>query len=326
LAKHSLKRRMRRAFEQRPALGRAVWLAEAAAVGLFWFVCARLSPERAGALGRRMLQAIGPRLARNAVIRRNLEIAFRDRSPAEIRSFERQIWGNLGTVLAEYPHLATICEAGAGRLEAVLDPEVDPERPIVFAGPHIANWEVSAAAPLLLGLPMTVAYTPLSNPYVDRWLLAHRQKLGCRLLPRDRSAFALVKALKRGEAIGIVVDHRNNEGVPLPFFGYDKLTTLSPAWLALKTGAQLVPGRIERLGPARYRVIAEAPVLPEVGEADTDRRAARMMAELNARFEAAIREQPGNWSCTKRSWPRKLEPRPAARPAAQEMALEGPLT
>ena len=66
--------------------------------------------------------------------------------------------------------------------------------------------------------------------------------------------------LKAKEAgIGIVADHRVDEGDELPFFGKTKATTLSPARLALKTGADLVAIRVERLGPARFKTSAAGP-------------------------------------------------------------------
>jgi len=55
------------------------------------------------------LHAIGPRLDKTRLIRRNVTIAFPEKSVAEIDLLVREIWGNLGAVLAEFPHLETIC-------------------------------------------------------------------------------------------------------------------------------------------------------------------------------------------------------------------------
>jgi KDO2-lipid IV(A) lauroyltransferase len=298
--------RARRAVAANPAVRRLGWLVEAALLGSFWWACGRLSPERAGRFGAAILGAVGPRLVKARDVRRNLEIAFRERSPAERRRLEVAVWRNLGAIMAEYPHLETICHLEPERLEIAIDPAVDVDRGLVFALPHLANWEVAAAVPAHLGKLMTAIYAPLKNPWLDRRLQGHRAALRCRLVPRDGSALSLLKILKRGGGIGIVADHRDDAGVPIPFFGYDKLTSLSPAWLALKGDAQLVPGKVERLGPARYRVVADRPILPDASLGGPEAQAVGMMRELNARFEAWIRARPEEWFCTKRAWPRRL--------------------
>jgi KDO2-lipid IV(A) lauroyltransferase len=148
--------------------------------------------------------------------------------------------------------------------------------------------------------------------------------MGSRLLPRDRSAKTLLAHLRSGHPIGIVADHRLDEGAELPFFSKTKATTLSPARLALKAQADLVAVRVERLGPARFRLSAEGPLTapPEID--DEREQSLAMMTAFNECLERWIRERPGEWICGKRSfgkeWFREFRQRRKGRVTAPGIA------
>lgn len=278
---------------------------ERAAVRVFWGLCAKLSPERAARLGRWLMVRLGPLSDRDRTVRRNLELAFPDRSRDEIRKLARDVWANAGIVTAEYPHLQEICDPDSGRVEVVCDPACDRGRAIVFCGPHLTSWEVSAVAPRREGWTMTVVYTPLPNAAINERLLHYRQRgLQVRLLPRDGSGRELMRALKRGEAIGLVADRREKGDGRVSFFGIERSISLAPALLALRTGAQFASAFVVRTGLARYRIHLEAPIEPQDPEASLEQQAASLMAQLYARYEQAIARQPGNWFCMKSAWPK----------------------
>jgi len=280
----------------------------------FWSLCGRLSPARASALGAAVMARLGPRSAKSHAIRANLRLAFAELSPAELSRLEAGLWRNMGAVMGEYPHLGnlgrpTASGAGAGLvadIPAALEANFRGLRPTVFVTGHLGNWEVLAAAPRLWQSELAVVYTPLGDGLADRWLRAYRERMGATLLPRDGSARALWRHLKSGRPIGIVADHRDDEGEPLPFFGRSKLTTLSPARLALRAGADLVAVRVERLGPARFKIGAAGPIRPPAGAASDSERAIAMMTEFNRLLEGWIRERPEQWFCGKRAFAKKL--------------------
>ena len=102
------------------------------------------------------------------------------------------------------------------------------------------------------------------------------------------------------------MDHRDDSGIPLPFFGMDKMTTLIPARLALRHKCDLIPVRVKRLADVRFRLSVFSPVRPDPTVASAKDQAVLMMAEVNAMFEQWIRERPEQWLCTKRAWPKGL--------------------
>ena len=76
------------------------------------------------------------------------------------------------------------------------------------------------------------------------------------------------------------------------------------ARLALRTGAALLPIRAERLGKARYRVTVYDPIPVPEGDLDSDAQAVKMTEAVHHHFEQWISEQPDQWICLKRRWPK----------------------
>ncbi len=286
---------------------------ENVALVAFWAICARLSPVRASGFGAAIVGALGPWTPKQEKIDGNLLVAFPEWSEKERRRVARAIWRNMGASAGEYPHVGAFgVRAGPTGIGIVteipphLEPNFSGERLTVFATGHLANWEVLAAAPRFWGVDLAVVYAPISDGIADHRLRAYRELMGSRLLPRDGSAKTLLRHLHSGRPIGIVADHRVDDGEALPFFDSTKGTTLSPARLALKTGADLVAVRVERLGPMRFKISAVGPLRPPPGLADDAARARAMMTAFNRHLERWIRERPEEWVCGKRAFDKRL--------------------
>lgn len=318
---------LRRYFDRWTFVRKALWWSEAAVFRVFLWLARLLPPDRATSLGRRLLMAVGPRLDKHSKFKRNLELAFPARTPAEIEALAREVWGGGGALLVEYAHLEDICLGPDERLEVVnmgLPLGARRKRPAIFVTAHLANWEVCAAAVARAGLAATAVYTPLQNPYLERLLMRSRAALGVKLVPRDASMRALLRELREGRSIGIIMDQRVDSGVPIPFFGIDKLTTLVPARLALRHGYDLVPLRTERLGGARFRVTFYAPLTPDDPGAGEIEQARQITRKINRLFEEWIRERPADWWCSKRRWPKDARPPGDATRPGSEAAPKRP--
>jgi KDO2-lipid IV(A) lauroyltransferase len=300
---------LKKAVDRYPALRHVLWSVEALLIVLAMGGSALLPPDRASAAGRRLFRAIGPRLDKTRKFRTNLNLAFPERTPAQIEALIRDIWGNVGAVLAEYPHLETIGTAvNPPRLEVVIRGDSQVFRsgggPAVFVATHLANWEVPAATVRRLDIPVSVIYTPLQNPWLDRLLYRARTRMGCGLIARDGAMRGLMQALGKGTSVGLLVDQRVDSGEPVPFFGIDKLTSTTPARLALRYQCDLIPIQVERIRNAHFRVIFHEPVPPPADAADEQEKIFTMTRTLNALFEGWIRAAPHGWLCSKRLWPK----------------------
>jgi len=292
-----------------PRLLRMLWALEAAVVGLVGALSRLLPPDTASATGRAVMSRLGPRLDKTRHIRRNLKIAFPENDDAENDRLVRAMWGNIGSVLTEYPHLGRICKPGPGqRLDCVIegDPAVfrNTGKPAVFVTAHLANWELAAGAVVQQGVPLSVVYTRMQNPWMDRLLYRARLALGCGLVERDNAARELLRCLKKGTSVGLLVDQRVDAGEPVPFFGREMLTSTTPALLALRFDCELIPIQIQRLRGARFRIIFHEPVTADNESAGNAEKILQITEKINKLFESWIRERPHEWMCTKRRWPK----------------------
>ena len=278
---------------------------------LLWVVAklARLLPiDTASRFGDRLGRWIGPKLKKKtAIYRNNLAIAFPELSDTELDTLVTHAWGRSGRILAEYPHLATIL-AEDDRLQIVIREPIEtyenPAKPCVIVTAHQSNWEIVCSAMAKLHIPNASLYSPPTNPLLDRMLLESRAALNCELLPAENSTRLLMRALKEGRTAAMVMDRRVDEGKPIAFFGYNKPSTIMPAKLALKFACDLVPVQVERLQDARYRVTFHAPIQPRDTSVDETAQAIDMIQQVHHQFEHWIREQPEDWFCSKRLWPK----------------------
>ncbi|TGD71605.1 lauroyl acyltransferase [Mangrovimicrobium sediminis] len=299
---------LRKLARARPGLQRALWRLD---YGLVWGLVklfGMLPIDGASAFGERVGRWIGPRLGRkNEIFHANLAVVFPQMDEAGRETLVRDAWGRAGRVLAEYPHLAAI-HRDPERVEVEVRGDIetcrDPSRPAVFVAAHLSNWEVLGLGLARLGIPMASLYSPPTNPMLDRMLRNSRAALNSELVPRDNSARELMRCLKQGRSVGMIIDRRVDEGSPIPFFGRDKLTTLVPARLALKHHCELVPIRVQRREGARFRVTFYPPVCPADSAADPARQAQDMTRQVHKLFEEWISAEPSDWMCSKRMWPK----------------------
>jgi KDO2-lipid IV(A) lauroyltransferase len=129
---------------------------------------------------------------------------------------------------------------------------------------------------------------------------------------------AAVAHLRQGGLLGMLVDQKLNEGIAVPFFGHDAMTTPALAQFALRFRCPVIPIHAVRLGPARFRVVCDAALdLPDSGDREADVQA--LTAAMNATLERWIREQPTAWLWFHRRWPKQ-----AAAPVTSGRAAPAP--
>jgi Kdo2-lipid IVA lauroyltransferase/acyltransferase len=299
---------LRKLARDRQWLRQLLWRIDFGIIWLLGQLCRLLPIDAASRLGNAVGCWIGPMMKnKSAIYRANMAVAFPALSPAELDQLVTKAWGRTGRVLAEYPHLATLLAEPDRLLIDIREPIEtyrNPARPCVIVTAHQSNWEVVCSAMAKLGIPNASLYSPPSNPLLDRMLLESRRALNCELLPRENSARLLMRALKNGQTAAMVMDRRVDDGKPIRFFGRDKPSTIMPAKLALKFHCDLVPVQVERLQDAHYRVTFHPPVRPRDTTASETAQAIDMIQQVHYQFENWIRQQPEDWFCSKRLWPK----------------------
>lgn len=274
-----------------------------ALMGLFRGIGIDAASSLGGFIGRHVFSRLAP--AKTAA--ENLKAAFPEKSPEEIRKLVIAVCDNLGRVVGEYPHLDKFT-FGPGQRVEIVTPEnghaaIARGKGAMFISGHLANWEVMAPGGIHSGYEGGLVYRPPNNPYVAHWINRQRAKLG----PQEqiskgaagtRRIFAL---LRRGKSIFLLADQKTYEGVAVPFFGRDALTTTAPAALALKLGSALLPASCERLKGAHFRMTIH-PALDFTPSGDEAADIKALTALITAKLEDIVRANPAQWLWIHHRW------------------------
>lgn len=113
---------------------------------------------------------------------------------------------------------------------------------IIFLTPHLGSFESTAQA-FSARAPITVLYRPNRNAQLQDIIEASRKRENVAIAPTSLAGVkVLLKALRRGEAVGMLPDQVPNyrEGVWAPMFGKMAYTMTLPASLFHASGATLI--------------------------------------------------------------------------------------
>ena len=224
----------------------------------------RLAPiDVASGFGGWLLKSLGPLTPTHRTALRNLRLAFPDWDEAERRRIARLQWENVGRVFFEFFIMDRIL-ADPGRVEFPSQAEVEEilgdGRPLIFVSGHFANFEIMASCGLQPGVEGVLVYRGLNNPYIDQRMRETRLRYGVKLLaPKGaHGGRGVMAALNAGVPVGILADQKYNEGPLVPLFGHLANTQHAPVRWAMRFGARLQPGWVERKQGARFRLYVAA--------------------------------------------------------------------
>jgi KDO2-lipid IV(A) lauroyltransferase len=281
---------------------------EAAALSLALRLVRLLSPVAASNLGGAIARTIGPLLPVSRVADANLRLALPMLTQAERRRVVRGVWDNLGRTVAELPHLGgLVLEAdGIEHFEAV---RAEGGPAILFSA-HIGNWEVLLPTAAAHGVVVAGVYRAATNPLTDRMINAVRNAATgheAKMFPKGaEGARGALRHLLAGGVLAMLVDQKMNDGIAATLFGHRAMTASAGAALALRFRCKLLPAHAERLGPARLRIVVEAPLpLPDSGDRAADVTA--LTQAMNGCVERWIAARPAEWLWLHRRWPKELQ-------------------
>lgn len=174
-------------------------------------------------------------------------------------------------------------------------------RGIIFLTPHLGCYEITSLY-YAARHPISVLYRPPRKAWLESLIHAGRARGQVKLAPTSMQGVrALLKALKQGEAIGILPDQvpANGEGEWADLFGRPAYTMTLVGRLAQATDAVALMAFGERLPWGKGYVIHIEPLaaLPEP-------------AALNAAIEQLVRRKPEQylWSYQRHKIPHGVTP------------------
>ena len=177
-------------------------------------------------------------------------------------------------------------------------------RGIVFVSGHMGSTEVAASLAVLRGYQIRAVAEQMPSGILMNWLLRTRQAMGITLTSPDGAGLGLIRTLRRGGMVAMVIDAGVERGgaVTVDFFGRATAFPEGPARLARLTGAPIVFGLAVRRPHGRFTADVCQPLLPD-REAPAEEDVARLTQALATTFEGFIRRYPAQWYAFRRIWP-----------------------
>jgi phosphatidylinositol dimannoside acyltransferase len=171
-------------------------------------------------------------------------------------------------------------------------------RGIVFALPHMGNWDQAGAFIMAKGAgSITAVVERLKPEAVYEKFFAFREGLGMEVLPASggpRPFGILAQRLRAGKVVVLVADRDvTGTGTEVDFFGEKCMMQPGSAALAVQTGAALMPVVLWFEGEGWGVRIGDAIPVPELPT--RKEQVAAMMQEVAKFFEEGIREHPQDW-------------------------------
>jgi len=168
-------------------------------------------------------------------------------------------------------------------------------QPVIVVSGHFGQWEAIRVVLSRAGMPTASIYKDAGNPFFRDHFAKTMAVAGAGLFPVGVSGTRnMLKHLRAGGIVSVLLDQRVNDGVALDFLGQPALSSTIMATLALKSGALMVPAYAFLKPGGGVKIITE-PAIPHTAPAE-------MIAALNDSLSAQVRQRPEQWYWLHRRW------------------------
>lgn len=189
-------------------------------------------------------------------------------------------------------------------LEKILDAR-DAGKGMIYALPHMGNWEAAAPVAIREGIPIVAVAEVLPNRRITDWFTKMRAEVGIEIVlatGRVEVMRRLESALADNKAVALLSDRDlKGKGVEVEFFGEKTTMPPGPATLAVRTGAPLLPVGCY-FTEKGYRVVVHSALRAPQAGSGSDRVAAMTQA-LAEKLEEIISVAPEQWHLVVPNWP-----------------------
>ena len=280
--------------------------------------------HRMGARIGLAMRRISPRHWR--IVMANLRLAFGDeKGEEELAEIGRECYRHLGKCLVEFFRMPAMSaeemrRAAEFRGTEHLDAALAEGRGVILLTGHLGNWEMVGVRIAAEGYPLNVIARAQRDDRLTEYIRRTREVTGMRVLHRDQSVRQSLRALRRNELVGVLLDQNaGDDGVFVDFFGRSASTAPGAAAFALRTGAVVVPTFGWRK-PDDSHVVEIGEAVPLVKTGDRQKDILANTARYTKVIEEQIRAHPEQWFWLHKRWksrPATSRPATSRPPAAQ---------
>jgi KDO2-lipid IV(A) lauroyltransferase len=240
---------------------------------------------------------------------RNLAMAMPELTAAERRRILRGVYVHLGWQLVEFCRMRRYTREntqewiGIEGMEHFWAAKARGKGVLIITG-HLGAWELLSFYHSLMAEPMNMIIRRLDNRKLDEFVNGIRCMYGNRVIHKDDFGRGLLLAMRKGEAVGILMDTNMSppQGSFVKFFGIEACTATGLAHIARKTGAAILPAFcLWEKAEGRYRIhVGEEIAIPHSEDAAADILETTQLA--TSAIESWIRRYPDQWLWIHRRW------------------------
>ena len=243
------------------------------------------------------------------IVKQNLNFAFdKNMSDEEIDKITRYSFKNL---LFNFLHLMELRHLTKDELSKKITVQnieavkkVHKEgRAVIYVTTHYSSWELGGASLGAFVEPLAAVYKKMKNSAYEDWLLESRASFGNINLEKSNVVKPLIRLIKQGKASGILIDTNINpkEGLMVEFMGKSIRQTSTPAYLARKFNAAIIPVTMRTDDEENYTLMIfdEIPVEKTDNEKADIQKATQLQADW---LTELITKEPKFWFWLHRRW------------------------
>ena len=243
------------------------------------------------------------------IVRQNLNFAFDGKiNDKEITKITKYSFKNL---LFNFLHLMELRHISHAKLaekitiqnKIAVDKVHKEGRAVIYITPHYSSWELAGASVGAFIEPLAAVYKKMKNRTYEEWLLEARAKFGNTNLEKDKVVKPLIKLIKNGKASGLLIDTNinNREGTIVDFMGKPIRQVTTPAYLARKFNAAIIPVSIRTDDDNHYTVTLFDEI--KVEKTDDEQADIQKATQLQADWlTELITKEPKFWFWLHRRW------------------------
>jgi Kdo2-lipid IVA lauroyltransferase/acyltransferase len=188
---------------------------------------------------------------------------------------------------------------------AVFENAKAQNRGVIFLTCHVGAFDLQITYMALRGLRPLIIGTPLKDKKLNKLLWRHRNAHGAVAVERGKEMFRLLKELKSGGSLAILIDQDTKvKSRFVDFFEHPASTPVGAATFALKTGSIVVPTYIYLGSDGKQHMHFADPIETLVtGDEETD---LVVNTQRYTNFiESVIRKHPEQWVWMHQRWKTK---------------------
>jgi Kdo2-lipid IVA lauroyltransferase/acyltransferase len=282
---------------------------EFAIVIIFFLIFKIIGLKLSSDLGEIIGKYFGPLFRKKTITKKNILIAFPDLNENSINEMIERMWKNIGRIFGEYIHINKFSIMDQKKIKIGFANKNNLEilkknnKPVVFFSGHFANFELMAKCLQELGFNIGAIYRPLNNIFLSPIMEFIRKKYICpiQIEKGSNGTKKLIKHISTNNPLALMIDQRLSSSIRVPFFNQPATTTTTPAQLAIKYEALLVPVFLKRLEKTNFEFFIEEPLIINRTN-DYDKDIFNITQSMNKKIEEFIKRDPAHWLWSHDRW------------------------